>query len=82
MLIYIIAINIICFLIMCYDKAMARAHKYRVPEIRLLMLAAAGGSLGIYMGMHIFKHKTKKLIFVLGVPIILFIQIIIFRTLR
>ena len=42
MLIYIIAINIACFFIMCYDKAMARAHKYRVPEIRLLLLAAAG----------------------------------------
>ena len=82
MVIYIIAINVACFLIMCFDKAMARAHKYRVPEIRLLLLAALGGSIGTYLGMYIFRHKTKKLLFTLGVPVIIFIQIIILRTIH
>ncbi|NQS75915.1 MAG: DUF1294 domain-containing protein [Peptococcaceae bacterium] len=66
---------------MCYDKVMAKSHRYRVPEIRLLLLAALGGSIGIYVGMHTFKHKTRKLLFTLGIPIIMFIQIIIFRIL-
>ncbi|MFX4261776.1 DUF1294 domain-containing protein [Pelotomaculum propionicicum] len=82
MIIYILAINITGFLIMWYDKAMARARRYRVPESRLLLLAVAGGSVGVYLGMHIFKHKTNKLLFSLGVPAIFVAQIIIFRTLH
>lgn len=67
---------------MWYDKAMARARRYRVPESRLLLLAVAGGSIGVYLGMHIFKHKINNLVFTLGVPIILVAQIIIFRMLH
>ncbi len=81
MLIYILIINVACFLIMCYDKAMAKSHRYRVPEIRLLLMAAIGGSIGVYIGMHVFKHKTRKLLFTLGIPIIMFIQIMVFRML-
>jgi uncharacterized membrane protein YsdA (DUF1294 family) len=50
-LIYILAINIVGFIAMWYDKVMARARKYRVPESRLLLIAAAGGSLGVYLGL-------------------------------
>lgn len=82
MLIYILAINITGFLIMWYDKAMARARKYRVPESRLLLLAILGGSVGVYLGMHIFKHKINNLVFTIGVPVILVAQIIIFRTIH
>lgn len=82
MLIYILAINIVGFIAMMYDKAMARAHKYRVPENRLLLIAAAGGSIGVYLGIHVFRHKVNNLMFTLGVPIILIVQIIIFRNFR
>lgn len=82
MLIYILAINMTGFVMMWYDKALAKAGKYRIPESRLLLVALAGGSVGVYVGMHLFKHKTKKLIFSIGVPVILIAQIIIFRTLR
>ena len=82
MLIYILAVNITGFVMMWYDKALAKAGKYRIPESRLLLVALAGGSVGVYVGMHLFKHKTKKLIFALGVPVVLIAQIIIFRNLR
>lgn len=82
LIIYILVINISGFLIIGYDKAMARARRYRVPEIRLLFLAVAGGSVGVYLGMHVFRHKTNKLLFSLGVPIIIVAQIIIFRMLH
>jgi len=82
LLIYILALNIVGFIAMWYDKAMARARKYRVPESRLLLIAAAGGSIGVYLGIYIFRHKVNNLIFTLGVPIILIVQIIIFRNFR
>lgn len=82
LLIYILAINILGFLIMWYDKAMARARKYRIPESRLFLIAAAGGSVGIYLGIHLFKHKVNNLMFTLGVPFIFIAQIILFRNLH
>jgi uncharacterized membrane protein YsdA (DUF1294 family) len=74
--------NIVGFIAMWYDKVMARARKYRVPESRLLLVAAAGGSVGVYLGIYFFRHKVNNLIFTLGVPIILILQIIIFRNFR
>lgn len=82
MLIYVLAINIVGFIAMWYDKVMARARKYRVPESRLLLIAAAGGSVGVYLGINVFRHKVNNLIFTLGVPVILIVQIIIFRNFR
>jgi uncharacterized membrane protein YsdA (DUF1294 family) len=62
---------------MYYDKANARKHKRRVPEKTLFLLSLVWGSLGIFLGMYIFRHKTKHPSFVLGVPAIMFLQIFI-----
>ena len=77
LVIYISIINIISFLVMYYDKKRSIKHKWRVPESRLFLYASIFGSLGIWIGMYIFRHKTKHVRFVLGVPIILVIQLII-----
>ena len=45
-----------------------------IPEKTLLVLAAAGGSPGVWLGMYVFHHKTKKRKFTLGVPVILCLQ--------
>lgn len=75
LVIYILIINIISFFIMYYDKKRSVKHKWRVPESRLFLFASIFGSLGIWSGMYIFKHKTKHGKFVFGVPIILAIQL-------
>ncbi|NLI14178.1 DUF1294 domain-containing protein [Pelotomaculum propionicicum] len=80
MIIYIIAVNLAAFLMIWYDKVLARFGKYRIPESRLLLVALVGGSVGLYLGMHLFRHKTKKPLFIIGVPVIFIAQILIFRN--
>lgn len=72
--IYPIIINIIAFLLMGIDKRKAVKHRFRIPEKVLFMSAILGGSVGAYMGMQTFRHKTKHRSFVLGIPFIFFLQ--------
>ena len=76
-LIYLIIINIIAFLAMYIDKKKAKYGRWRIPEKTLLILAIIGGSIGAIAGMYIFRHKTKKLRFSVGFPVILILQIIL-----
>lgn len=80
---YLLVINLVTFVIYGIDKQKAVKKRWRIPESTLLGLAVLGGSVGALAGMHKFRHKTKHLKFVLGVPFILFIQIgvIIWRQL-
>ena len=76
-IIYILIINIITFLAMLIDKKKAENGKWRIKESTLLTLALIGGSIGEIVGMYSFHHKTKKIRFFMGVPIILILQMII-----
>lgn len=69
-IIYLICINIFTFIIFAVDKKRARKNKWRIPEIFLFLLSIIGGSFGGITGMCIFRHKTKKIIFMLGLPLI------------
>ncbi|MGL4911035.1 MAG: DUF1294 domain-containing protein [Romboutsia sp.] len=77
-LIYIICINLTSFLFMYIDKKKAINHQYRISESTLLSLALLGGSFGTIAGMYKFRHKTQKIKFKIGVPFIIFIQVLIF----
>lgn len=71
----LLLINLITFAVYGYDKSCARRGAWRVPEIRLLLLAAVGGSVGALGAMFLFRHKTKHLKFTIGVPVILGLQV-------
>ncbi len=71
-----IILNVITFFVYGLDKLKAVNHWWRIPEWVLLGLAAAGGAVGAYLGMLIFRHKTLKPLFRFGVPVILLIQLI------
>ena len=71
---YLILVNIIAFAAFGIDKRKAVKHKYRISEATLLGLALIGGSAGALAGMHLFHHKTKKLLF-RAVPMLLADQI-------
>lgn len=74
LLIYLEFVNVVAFLMYGMDKWKARKGKRRIPEKTLLGIATIGGSVGAFLGMYVFHHKTKKIKFYLGVPVIFLIQ--------
>lgn len=69
-LFYLLIINIITFLIYGMDKYKAKKHIWRISEKVLIGLATIGGFIGAFAGMQVFRHKTKHIKFVIGVPLI------------
>ena len=59
------------------DKLLAKQHKRRIPEKRLLLLAGIGGSVGALAGMYLFRHKTLHKRFSIGLPVILFLHLLL-----
>ena len=78
MITYLVIINIIGFLAMWIDKRRAQRHAWRIPEKTLMIIAALGGGIGTIAGMYIFRHKTQKIAFVVGMPLILIVEIVAF----
>ena len=76
-LFYLHIINALGFWIMLADKRRAKRNVWRIPEARLMLTAALGGSIGVLAGMYLFRHKTKHPKFTLGVPLILAVQVVI-----
>ncbi|WP_262428663.1 DUF1294 domain-containing protein [Paratissierella segnis] len=75
---YLVLVNLITFAAFGVDKYKAKWNKWRIPESNLIFLSIIGGSAGGILSMLIFKHKTHKMKFKIGMPIILLLQILIF----
>ncbi|MCI9087087.1 MAG: DUF1294 domain-containing protein [Clostridia bacterium] len=76
-IIYLVAINLITFLVMWLDKRKAKKGRWRIPENTLLLFVLLGGGIGGIVGMYVFHHKTQKAKFVIGFPVILICEILI-----
>jgi uncharacterized membrane protein YsdA (DUF1294 family) len=74
---WLIAINLVAFLTYGYDKSIAGTHRSRVPERVLLWLALILGSLGAWLGMQVFHHKTVKVSFQRHFWLVVIIQVIV-----
>ena len=74
---YLVIINIVTFLVYGIDKWKARKAMWRVREASLLMLAVLGGSIGAWLGMKVWHHKTQHKKFRYGIPAIIIIQLVI-----
>ena len=67
---YLLLINILGFVLYGIDKAKSkRKGNRRIPEQTLLWMARLGGGLGCWLGMMLFRHKTKHTRFMILVPL-------------
>ena len=65
----------VTFFLYGIDKWKAKRSKWRIPEATLLGLAVIGGSIGAWIGMKVWHHKTMHKKFKYGLPLILLAQI-------
>lgn len=72
---YLLIVNVIGFVLMLVDKKRAQNNQWRIKEATLFLSAAIGGSIGSMLGMKVFRHKTKHLSFLIGMPAIFIIQV-------
>ena len=90
LLYYFVCVNVLTFLVYGIDKwrstsgrllptgrKKARQGKWRISEATLLLFAVIGGSIGAWLGMRVWRHKTMHKKFKYGIPAILMIHIII-----
>ena len=74
-LIYLAVINVVTFFMYGIDKWKAKNSKWRIRETALLGLAVLGGSIGAWLGMKVWRHKTQHKKFKYGVPAIIIVQL-------
>ncbi|GGA52339.1 DUF1294 domain-containing protein [Paenibacillus physcomitrellae] len=74
LLVWFVFINFIAYLVMSDDKRRARERKERIPERTLFLLAVMGGALGVLIAMYTKRHKTRHGSFVVGIPLLLFLN--------
>ena len=73
--IYLVSINVVTFFMYGIDKWKAKKSRWRIREAALLGLAVLGGSIGAWLGMKVWHHKTLHKKFKYGVPAIIIVQL-------
>ena len=73
--IYLVAMNVVTFFMYGIDKWKAKRSKWRISEATLLGLAVIGGSIGAWLGMRVWHHKTMHKKFQFGIPLIIVAQV-------
>ena len=64
-LLWITVASVVTFIIYGIDKHKSKRGDRRVPEVIFHMLVLAGGFPGGWAGRSVFRHKTRKSIFLL-----------------
>lgn len=77
MIVYLVLINVITFAAFFIDKRNAIRHRRRIRVSTLLWLSFIGGSVGGLSAMYLFRHKTRKACFTVGIPLMMVMQAIV-----
>ena len=73
---FLFAINVVVFFLFAFDKQKALFSERRIPELLLLVLSGFGGAYGAGAAMLLFRHKTRKMLFLTLVPLFFVLWII------
>lgn len=71
---WLLLMSLVLLTAMGADKKRARTGSWRIPEARLFLLAFLGGALGGWVGMRLFRHKTRHWYFAPGFPLLALLQ--------
>lgn len=74
---FLLIMNIWAFYLFGQDKASAKRKQRRIRESKLFKVCFFGGAIGGIIGMNVFRHKTLKKKFSIGVPIMFVLQLIL-----
>ena len=66
--------NIVTFFLIMLDKKRARQQIWRIRERTIFLCALFFGATGVFIGMYMFRHKTRHWTFVIGIPVLLIIN--------
>ena len=77
LIIYWLIINIITFISFGIDKYAANNDKWRIKNVTLLALAFIGGTIGGLLAMHVFRHKTQKDYYTVGLWLMIIMHIVL-----
>jgi uncharacterized membrane protein YsdA (DUF1294 family) len=69
-------INLVGFVITGIDKYKASRSLWRIHERTFFWLVLMGGAPGVYLGLLVFRHKTRRMSFMIGIPLIFAFQIL------
>ena len=56
----LVGVNFTSIFFIGLDKNLSKGGSVRTPEAVVYVLAILGGTPGVLLGMHMFRHKTKK----------------------
>ena len=72
---YFITVNVLGLVLFGIDKWKAKNDKWRISEATLLSLTVIGGSIGTWVGMKVWHHKTMHKKFKYGIPLVMVLQL-------
>ena len=75
LIIYLVVMNLLAVIVTVYDKVAARKRKWRISENTLLIVSGLGGGVALLATMYVVHHKTKKMKFMIGIPLIILAQL-------
>ena len=70
-------VNVIAFTLYGIDKRRAKKNLWRIRERTLLLATGLFGSVGAWLGMKVFRHKTQHMVFKVLVPVMAIAQMLL-----
>ncbi len=73
---YLVIITLFGLFSVAFDKLRKKHSPWKIPTPAFLGFSLVGASIGILLGMILFRHKLNKKWMTIGIPLILVAQVI------